>query len=583
MAITSSELQQQATVIYTRADFKFSLANGKLIAEFKGKKLPLASPMEISFSKWQELIKTNNINTLLNIFNNSYFIVQFGQIKLHMRGLLGGWGELQHAGYFYPNADDQTTIVYCDDDLYRAVPPAGYSQYYLGGGTHDWACAMGFGKLQPKDPQELIRYCGTIIGDANNGIDYGDTSPTNILSPFRTYAQSYHFSVFKYQAGYFGDTRLIHAINHLVKAIYLFNINRRQSLEELGKGLHPLQDILAHGDTFVSIIDLPGEDDIFHHFGTASATVADEVNFIADGSAGAQSLLDQKFNQRYTNTKIMSFIYLWLYKDIVTKIFALPANFFEEDITAKPPLTRENIMESILTTTEITKLRDTLGEQYEQINTRKELILILATHFTDTTFKHTFKGFMETINLILQPHLTKGSFALFTQIDERLQRMFNLYPPTKGQDLSWARQFTWPTVLGEKPILQEVAETISLNFHQILHWQPFTTITGQQAKIPKRGISIAALQEYGEQLVYDNINSWQLALDKLMSISRKTTDLARNPKIANREVPLITEIPLATRNPLLFSSPATTNLEEIAASSKAAAPKKQGCGKCSLL
>lgn len=424
-------------------------------------------------------------------------------------------------------------IIYFDEELSS-----------IGGGTHDWACSVGFGMLLRDKAANKI-FCGTIIGSANKSVDSGDTSPTNIVSSYRQYSQSYHFSVFEYPAGYFGDTRLFHAVNHLANAIELFKTDRFESLKELGRGLHPLQDIFAHGDSFVSKLQVGlTKYDIFHHFGTAEQAHADDV------TGSDENVLDKGFNQRYINTKIISYIYLWIYKDIVSKFVS---DGFEEEIEEIPAersgvidergqkvtLTRDRLMQYILTDEEIKKLQEKLKDKYEELTrTRQSLIFQLAKYFTDDAFRVTLRGFFDTIDLILNPTAQQ---QLCYDINIKLTTMFDLYPHTKGMDMYWPKKFHILNDGGGLLVLDEIQRRASI-FRGVFNETP--SITDKLVHIEYRFVSKwqAGLEH---KIETGDLNSIQEQLCALYEETRQISEYRVSPDV-NRTLPVIHELPRAT-------------------------------------
>ena len=100
--------------------------------------------------------------------------------------------------------------------------------------TKRWAVADGY----PSDAAETIATWDELV-------DHGINAPWPILGD-----QSYHFN-----RNRFGglDTRLVHYANHLATAKLFCTASRGYDLPapaamQLGTGLHPLQDWVAHGD-----------------------------------------------------------------------------------------------------------------------------------------------------------------------------------------------------------------------------------------------------------------------------------------------------------------------------------------------
>jgi hypothetical protein len=114
--------------------------------------------------------------------------------------------------------------------------------------TRDIATILGFSPEHAR-----------IIAKADNDVDYN-----LITNPI--WGQSWHFNtnshpdIFKEASNTdtSEDSRRIHAVEQMEKAVAAYNKgDTKTALEELGKGLHALQDIDAHGDKFLSYTGLP--------------------------------------------------------------------------------------------------------------------------------------------------------------------------------------------------------------------------------------------------------------------------------------------------------------------------------------
>src|SRR3990167_3502470 len=185
------------------------------------------------------------------------------KVTLHVRGC-GGWGEKVHK---------LKTAIWCQE--------------------------MGMNK---KDAKQVAKAC--------NGVDFGSTDP--ISHALDKDAQSWHFN--KHHHGHDGeptDTRIRHAVDNLSQAIDLLNNNSKLALIELGKGLHPLQDLFAHIEIFVESYlpcKINPEGHVFH----MRADDPKHINYEEDSplSLDWEDKYPYGFSQRYTSTKLLTKFYV---------------------------------------------------------------------------------------------------------------------------------------------------------------------------------------------------------------------------------------------------------------------------------
>ncbi|KAH3763173.1 caspase 8 [Pelomyxa schiedti] len=108
------------------------------------------------------------------------------------------------------------------------------------GNTWKWLCEAGFDE---EWSSHVSKSCQKVD-------DALSTTPSNIFS---AYAQSWHFNInHTVEGGHDSDSRLQHCLQQLRKA--LGKSVRREAAKNLGKGLHPLQDVFAHADEFVTVV-----------------------------------------------------------------------------------------------------------------------------------------------------------------------------------------------------------------------------------------------------------------------------------------------------------------------------------------
>ena len=177
---------------------------------------------------------------------------------------------------------------YAANNPVRNVDPSGLwdERIHKGdknGGTFKWAIDAGFNESQAE-----------IIAKACNNVD----SLVSLTNP--VFGQEYHFNTNRNKGGASGtpgDSRIQLSEMHLQKAIdykiqaytkliyegdgYGAKRLMELSLKELGKGLHPLQDVSAHTDDVVEF------DVIWHHMGFG--TIVDDPAWRPENLKWAQS------------------------------------------------------------------------------------------------------------------------------------------------------------------------------------------------------------------------------------------------------------------------------------------------------
>jgi hypothetical protein len=120
-----------------------------------------------------------------------------------------------------------------EDDFHMGVPQLGHGEQHYG----TWALARQLG-FSDEQARRLAKACFDM--DLNNTV-YGNTDAFPNAMP------SKHFNLNKYNPEE-GDTRFIWAQKHLDAAVELAKRGRfEQAEQELGYGLHGIQDAFAHG------------------------------------------------------------------------------------------------------------------------------------------------------------------------------------------------------------------------------------------------------------------------------------------------------------------------------------------------
>ena len=307
------------------------LLNCKIVCTFKGQEARSIKGINPSFQfdRSKALAFLDQSKASVYIFGNNFLEVAFSHT------LEGGWGDRQHKGY----TNTSTGIT-----VYTEKNGSGSS---IGEGTYAWAEQMGFSPA----------HCQVIAASCVN-VDYHmKTRPMYAIDDFiamrliknqresyRYYTQSFHFNTHllgrnREPAGTLGDTRLVHAVRCLAEAVEMHgNGDEEGAYSILGAGLHPLQDIFAHADRFVHHmavdpfqhhIDHPEADDPRSGKVNRYVIVKHVLGFklfgakglqIGGQNAGAASTVDNpRFNQRYSNTKTATMLYLDLFHKLSTQ------------------------------------------------------------------------------------------------------------------------------------------------------------------------------------------------------------------------------------------------------------------------
>jgi hypothetical protein len=264
--------QQGSTAYIFYADI-----HGKLNAEIicGGKKAQSAYIKNLP-DEWQvNLNDANKLQKLLQIFEKCYFYVLNQDIYINARGL-GGWAKEVH--------------------LHR---------------NKEWCQSAGFNK---QEAEIIARNC--------EEVDHGHTDPVKHFN--NKEAQGWHFNINKGEdsksAGDAGDSRIIHAIDCLQKALAKKKDNKAEAaLGTLGRGLHSLQDTFSHTDHFVKRkkIKIKNVNIVFYHHLKGRGIDADNPKYIDAGrSPLSNNAADSKegFSQRYTETREITLFYLNKYR-----------------------------------------------------------------------------------------------------------------------------------------------------------------------------------------------------------------------------------------------------------------------------
>lgn len=262
-------------------------------------------------SDLQTGLDEEKIRNLRDLFRHCYFDARHGKILVNVRGR-GGWDDEQHYG---DNGKDEST---------------------KGEGTFVWAFpGAGFTEKEAR-----------IIASANVGVDgflkgfIGYTSPvvTGETTRLSDIPQGWHFNTSaltddaqRKQNGTMQDTRIVHAVFSLDVAVNLAKQKDTDgSLFHLGCGLHALQDVFAHTSDFVTVSNdyapLGVKIQRYSHFLTPSykdGSEADNPMFIHPDKSPQTTITDDEesivqgknFSQRYSDTKTMSLIYFFIYRN----------------------------------------------------------------------------------------------------------------------------------------------------------------------------------------------------------------------------------------------------------------------------
>jgi hypothetical protein len=270
-------------LIYTKEHgsiiFRFYVDNGHLRASIiKEDKAELFVSITGFPAAWKTSLDTaEHLEKIIKVLSeDAYFRYNGHSVAINARGV-GGWGTLVHAGlrpkllpvhptYINPNTGQR------------------YVSFSIVNGTFDWLQEFGFSKD-----------VAFKIGRANEYVDSGLTDPTNLTQDqsHLTFAQSWHFNTKGGLGGSTNDSRIQHAITCLHKAVACFDLTKNLSddvLAWLGLGLHPLQDVFAHTDAYVTKQEYDDGSQyarrtFFHHINPARGTYADCPKYLAHNQA----------------------------------------------------------------------------------------------------------------------------------------------------------------------------------------------------------------------------------------------------------------------------------------------------------
>ncbi|MCK4608819.1 MAG: ankyrin repeat domain-containing protein [Gammaproteobacteria bacterium] len=268
----------------------------------------------------QAKIDINNeaeIQLLLDKLTTRKIILQ-GQVLEVEERRLGGWGEDIHKGYKtnegpFATLNSLTKDRCIDFFHFHADEPRHLINPIDNGpqGTYIWAQQVGF---LEEDAARIAYRC--------NNVDFNTAKTNPVFLPTR-YHQSWHFNRNYKVAPEMseGDSRFQHGLDALFDAIHLAAVGEHiRSVERLGEGLHPPQDMFAHTDSFVTIGAM------YHHHKNKKGEYADVAQYTGDPRSSATIINEPEIgtgtlSQRYSDTKTISYIYLLLYRFIIDKSF----------------------------------------------------------------------------------------------------------------------------------------------------------------------------------------------------------------------------------------------------------------------
>lgn len=269
--------------------------------------------------------KCGKKNKIVEMLNNSYFISQGFDICVRLRGP-GGWDEKIHQGYkslhipFKRLHEKLSGICINIFDRFNArdayLINTKLGKPHGAQGTYLWAQETGFSK-----------HAAARVAFYDNQVDFDLT--TNPSIPPRRKTQAWHFNINypKVKDMSIKDSRIQRGLNSLIRAIWEYKILGAKPhiyLNHLGKGLHPLQDVFAHERPFVTSKKM-WKIHVQHHLGKP---YADDPYFICPKHSPKttveepEACVHKPFNQRYSNAKTMSYIYLLFYRMITDGKFS---------------------------------------------------------------------------------------------------------------------------------------------------------------------------------------------------------------------------------------------------------------------
>lgn len=242
-------------------------------------------------------IVNGNVDVLAKMLDHSFFSESGMKVRIHARGY-GGWNEVQHRGYKGGSAELVSWLAHEE-------------------GTYIWA--QDIFELFSCREDRRVSAVARLVADACAAVETDvATKPLNLLDfGAMRVAQGWHFNVNDCEGGTYGDSRLILAIEQISKAVELFkNGCNDESLVELGRGLHPLQDIFAHTDAFVSLYRL-GSITFLAHLGDLGVGADDPFYIDRTKHSYRTAVVHEDYSsisQRYSDAKTASYIYLYCYK-----------------------------------------------------------------------------------------------------------------------------------------------------------------------------------------------------------------------------------------------------------------------------
>lgn len=296
-------------------------------------------PIELRVGLLDETKKTH----LKRILEDSYFVTMGSEVQVNAK-LKGGWGNRVHGGRVdqpHGGLRGKTFSDHSERVLSEVEKEHSTAQYLVGPGqyrsvtifgAYDWALKLGFSAEQ-----------SARIAEACVWVDYDDdTKPDDMVAcalgeasakqrwHFDINAQSACVSWEAYKDGWSGDARLNIAAHCLEEAIRLYRLGRSsEAFENLGKGLHPLQDVYAHTKHFVFNFDFLATFAIHSWIGAENykqdVRHADNPIYINEEEGNEESPRtfiryenatdeDDKgecyFSQRYSDAKTATYLYL---------------------------------------------------------------------------------------------------------------------------------------------------------------------------------------------------------------------------------------------------------------------------------
>lgn len=285
---------------------------GELLAESLQNEESIVLEINIPVEWKNNLFERGRIEIIKKALEESFFYMRSHRISIYPRGL-GGWGDEVHKGYVPTkySSDDSTYTARiaraCAFTQETFDPSHNYISTDLEG-TYFWALKIGLDHLSP-----LTRKW---VAFNTCHVDYHpNTRPTKFWDKD---AQAWHFNCSDFPEGSLDDTRIVLALDCLQKAInFKLHNDFKQSLELLGRGLHPLQDVFSHRDVFVKKWKAGGIT-CCEHISSEYRRKADDPYFIdtdvSSKSKYHENVGGKPLNVRYSDTKTATYVYLLLYR-----------------------------------------------------------------------------------------------------------------------------------------------------------------------------------------------------------------------------------------------------------------------------